>query len=56
MLKFSEHRSGQRGAEADAAQAWADRQRKRQARVEKRMLEAELFLRKRQMIADKHRN
>ena len=23
MLKFSEHRSGQRGAEADAAQAWS---------------------------------
>jgi hypothetical protein len=50
MLRFNEHRPGERNAEADAAQAWMNRQSKKQEKLERRRREAELFARKRRMM------
>ena len=50
MLKFIEHRPEQRRAEADASQAWMDRQSKKQEKLKRRRREAELFARKRRMM------
>lgn len=50
MLRFNEHRPGERNAEAEAAQAWMDRQSKKQEKLKRRRREAELFARKRRMM------
>lgn len=50
MLKIIEHRPEQRCAEADASQAWMDRQRKKQEKSVRRQRDAERFERKRRMI------
>lgn len=50
MLKFIEHRPEQRRAEADASQAWMDRQRKKQEKSVRRQRDAERFERKWRMV------
>ena len=50
MLKFIEHRPEQRRAEADASQAWMDRQRKKQEKSVRRQRDAERFERKQRMV------
>lgn len=56
MLKFNENTPEQRGAEADAAQARMDRQRRKQEKRSQRKREAEQFARKRQLIAGPSRS
>lgn len=50
MLKFNEHRPEQRSAEANAAQSWIDRCRKKQEKIKQRTQEEARFTVRQQMI------
>ena len=50
MLKYNEHRTEQRSAEANATATWLDRCRRRQEKQARRRIEAAQFDRRYRMI------
>ena len=50
MLKYNEHRTEQRSAEANAKQAWLERCRKNQEKQNRRKIEAARCARHRRLV------